>query len=222
MWRNWKEPLYVANGNVKWCNYFEIQFGNFSKISYRVTTWATHPTPSHTPKRAENTHPDRNLYSDVHSSAVRRGTRRRQAKRLSADGRTDKTWTMHIAEHYLEESSTIMPQYRRALTTDAGGCPGGSVLQKSPASVGDTGLIRDPGGSHMPQGSDAGALQLLSVCSGAWELRQENESRSVVSDSLRPHGLYSPWNSPGQNTGVGSCSLLQGISPTQASNPGLP
>ena len=36
-----------------------------------------------------------------------------------------------------------------------------------------------------------------------------------------PHGLYSPWNSPGQNTGVGSLSL-QGIFPTQGSNPGLP
>ena len=33
---------------------------------------------------------------------------------------------------------------------------------------------------------------------------------------------YSPWNSPGQNTGVGSLSLLQGIFPTQGSNPGLP
>ena len=43
-----------------------------------------------------------------------------------------------------------------------------------------------------------------------------------MSDSLRPHGLYSPWNSPGQNTGVGSLSLLQGIFPTQGSNPGLP
>ena len=32
-----------------------------------------------------------------------------------------------------------------------------------------------------------------------------------MSDSLRPDGLYSPWNSPGQNTGVGSLSLLQGI-----------
>ena len=30
----------------------------------------------------------------------------------------------------------------------------------------------------------------------------------VVSDSLQPRGLYSPWNSPGQNTGVGSLSLL--------------
>ena len=37
-----------------------------------------------------------------------------------------------------------------------------------------------------------------------------------------PHGLYSPWNSSGQNTGVGSLSLLQGIFPTQGSNPGLP
>ena len=42
-----------------------------------------------------------------------------------------------------------------------------------------------------------------------------------MSDSLRPHGLYSPRNSPGQNTGVGSCSLLQGIFPTQRSNPDL-
>ena len=49
----------------------------------------------------------------------------------------------------------------------------------------------------------------------------ESESCSVVSDSLRPPGLYSPWNSPGQNTGVGSLSLLQGIFPTQGSNPGL-
>ena len=47
-------------------------------------------------------------------------------------------------------------------------------------------------------------------------------SRSVLSDSLRPHGLYNPWNSPEQNTGVGSLSLLQGIFPIQGSNPGLP
>ena len=63
-------------------------------------------------------------------------------------------------------------------------------------------------------------------------------------DSLQPHGLqharlpcpptprvYSnscpsyhliPWNSPGQNTGVSSLSLLQRIFPTQGSNPGVP
>ena len=42
-----------------------------------------------------------------------------------------------------------------------------------------------------------------------------------MSDSLWPHELHSPWNSPGQNTGVGSLSLLQGIFPTQGSNPVL-
>ena len=53
-------------------------------------------------------------------------------------------------------------------------------------------------------------------------LHSESESCSVVSNSLQPHELYSPWNSLGQNTGVGSLSLLQGIFPTQGSNPGLP
>ena len=37
-----------------------------------------------------------------------------------------------------------------------------------------------------------------------------------MSDSLRSHGLYGPWNSPGQNNGVGHLSLLQGIFPAQA------
>ena len=45
-----------------------------------------------------------------------------------------------------------------------------------------------------------------------------NEDCSVMSDFLWPHGLYSPWNSLGQKTGVGSCSFLQGIFPTQGSN----
>ena len=62
-------------------------------------------------------------------------------------------------------------------------------------------------------------LQILQYCTF---LKSESESRSVVSHSLRPHGLHSPWNSPGQNTGVGSRSLLQGIFPSQGSNPGLP
>ena len=50
----------------------------------------------------------------------------------------------------------------------------------------------------------------------------ESESCSVISHSLGRHVLYSPWNSPGKNTGVGSLSLLQGIFPTPGSNPGLP
>ena len=59
-----------------------------------------------------------------------------------------------------------------------------------------------------------------------WELdykESESESHSVVSDPLWPYRLYSPWNSPGQNTVVGSCSLLQGIlpSPGDLPNPGI-
>ena len=47
----------------------------------------------------------------------------------------------------------------------------------------------------------------------------QSESCLVVSNSLWPHGL---WNIPGQKTGVGSLSLLQGIFPTQELNPGIP
>ena len=47
-----------------------------------------------------------------------------------------------------------------------------------------------------------------------------SESHSDMFDSLWPCGLYSPWNSPCHNTGVGSLSLLQGIFPTQESNRG--
>ena len=50
----------------------------------------------------------------------------------------------------------------------------------------------------------------------------ESESHPAMSDSLQPQGLYSSLNSPGQNIGVGSLSLLQGIFSTQGSNPGLP
>ena len=51
-----------------------------------------------------------------------------------------------------------------------------------------------------------------------WKLK----SLTHVPDSLRPPGLYSPWNSPGQNTGVGSLSLLQGIFPTRGIKPRSP
>ena len=50
-------------------------------------------------------------------------------------------------------------------------------------------------------------------------------SHSVVSDSLQPHGLYGlygPWNSPGQDTGVGSLSLLQGSLPNSGIKPRSP
>ena len=62
----------------------------------------------------------------------------------------------------------------------------------------------------------------FSVSVGDHLIATECESHSVVSNSWEPHGLYSSWNSPDQNTGVGSLSLLLGIFPTQGSNPGLP
>ena len=48
-----------------------------------------------------------------------------------------------------------------------------------------------------------------------------------MSDSLWPHVLepariLCPWNSPGQNKGVSSHSLLQGIFPILGSKPGVP
>ena len=55
-----------------------------------------------------------------------------------------------------------------------------------------------------------------------WVSEWFTESHSVVSYSSWPHGLYSLWNSPGQNTGMGSLSLLQGIFPMQGLNLGLP
>ena len=63
-----------------------------------------------------------------------------------------------------------------------------------------------------------------------WWMHKENVvyicTCSVMSDSLRPHGLYPtrllrPWNFPGKSTGVGCHFLLQGIFPTQGSNLGL-
>ena len=53
-------------------------------------------------------------------------------------------------------------------------------------------------------------------------IESESESCSVMSDSSRPHEVHNPWNSPAQNTGVGSLSTLQEIFPTQWLNLGLP
>ena len=59
-----------------------------------------------------------------------------------------------------------------------------------------------------------------------WNLRYTIEcaieSRSVVSDSLQSHGLYSSWNSPGQNTGVGRVALPFSRGSSQLRSPALP
>ena len=55
-----------------------------------------------------------------------------------------------------------------------------------------------------------------------WKLTKVKVKVTQSCPTLWPHGLYSPWNSPDQNNGVGSLSLLQGIYLTQGLNPGLP
>ena len=56
---------------------------------------------------------------------------------------------------------------------------------------------------------------------GHFKKRRKNESCSVVFGSLRTHGLYSPWNSSSQNTGVGNLFLLQQIFLTKELNQAL-
>ena len=69
--------------------------------------------------------------------------------------------------------------------------------------------------------------QLRSSMFSMHERKETKWSRSAMSDSLGPHGLQltrplRPWDFPSGSTGVGCYFLLQGIFPTQGSNPGLP
>ena len=92
-----------------------------------------------------------------------------------------------------------------------------------PASAGD--VVSIPWSGRSPGGGNGNPLQYSCLEELGWlqfirsqsehtqkETTQmkvkESKSRSVVSASLRPHELYNPWNSPGQNTRVGSLSLL--------------
>ena len=70
-----------------------------------------------------------------------------------------------------------------------------------------------------------GLYQLLERKRGGDNRRKWGHS--ILFDSLRPHGLlptrlFRPWGFPGKSTGVGCHCLLQGIFPTQGSNPGIP
>ena len=60
----------------------------------------------------------------------------------------------------------------------------------------------------------------LNLCLPSAGTKKVKVAQSCL-ESLQPHGLDSPWNSPDQDTGVSSLSLLQGIFLTQGSNLGL-
>ena len=104
-------------------------------------------------------------------------------------------------------------------------CPWGSPSRNT--GVGCHALLR---GSSQPRiGPRSPALQADSSWSELpedlfkWERKWKLLSRVQLFEprGLRPARFLCPWDSPGQNTGVGSCSLLQGIFPNQGLNPGL-
>ena len=90
-----------------------------------------------------------------------------------------------------------------------------------PSSVSATSkAVPHPLGSALP-------LELLGLAGGwlrSWGAARtlnfmgpvKSEWKPLSCVSLQPHGLYSPWNSPSQNTGVGSLSLLQGTFPPRS------
>ena len=67
-----------------------------------------------------------------------------------------------------------------------------------------------------PSYSPCALHSVLAFSTGKWKWKSLSHVWFLV-----PHGLYSPWNSPGQNNGLSSRSLLQGIFPSQGLNPGL-
>ena len=68
----------------------------------------------------------------------------------------------------------------------------------------------------MKQSKGALVLPASCVCKGA-----SGVSDCAQAHALQPTRLLCPWDSPGKNTGVGCHALLQGIFPTQGSNPAL-
>ena len=103
--------------------------------------------------------------------------------------------------------------------------PGSSVLGILQAKILQWVAVLSSRGYFWPR--DRTSVSCLSVDSlplSHWEaqvLLWKWKSLSCVG-LFGSHRLYSPWNSPSQNMGVRSLSLLQGIFPTQGSNPGLP
>ena len=110
--------------------------------------------------------------------------------------------------------------------------PGSSVHGDSPGKNTGGGCLSLLQGIFPTQGSNLHLLGLLHWQASSLPVVPPGKPKrkwsfSVVSDSLRPHGLQParllcPWDFPGKGTGVGCHFLLQGIFPTQGSNLGLP
>ena len=135
---------------------------------------------------------------------------------------------LYVAHDLLQQAAAIISEHQQIFTLiSIKAC----MMVKGRVEMTEKGDVEPCSGKHL---KSVGLLRRLSPLQRGWEnvfskggrkgemAGEWSERCSVVSDSLWPNGLYSPWNSPGQNTGVGSRSLLQGIFPTQGLNPGLP
>ena len=87
-----------------------------------------------------------------------------------------------------------LPPWRRKWQPSPVFLPGKSHEQKSVVSYSPWGLTKS---------DTIECTRQEHILQREREKWSQSESCSVVSDSVWPHGLYSPWNSPGQNTGVG-------------------
>ena len=124
------------------------------------------------------------------------------------------SWTVRVASSWKIKSFRSSPHLRVQVNHSASqAAPGCPAPGRRPSLI--TRHCKGPAPPHMR--GHLGRQDSILQTRAKW-----SKSRSVVSDALRPQGLYSLWNSPGQNTGVGSRALLQGIFQIQGSNPGLP
>ena len=117
---------------------------------------------------------------------------------------------MPVSECHFLKFQLLLP---KMLTVAPGFCP---VCMKL-----EFGSQKASSGGPQSRNGAGGRVWSTSAWSRVSMLKTKT-SCSLLSDSLWPQGVYSPWDSPGQNTGVGSLSLLQQIFPIQGSNPGLP
>ena len=110
--------------------------------------------------------------------------------------------------------------HRRPGGTRARGSAG-QHLSLPPSFLGPLGTSWSPETCHTSQPTHPQSQGVLRrQCRWSHSHLKSSLSHVRLCDSM--DCLYSPWNSPGQNTTVGSRSLLQGIFLTQGSNPGLP
>ena len=98
--------------------------------------------------------------------------------------------------------------------------PGAQSMSKG-SHAGHTGLLSAPPAHY--NGSQLGAFGLTFIfIIPTIVIIKKSESHTIVSDSLRPHGPYSPWSSPDQNTGVGKPFPSPGYLPHPSIEPRCP